>query len=61
MDGSAIEHLLNVFSHLLYQWWGDASESFFEWLTLSQLDDVLSGISASHLILILERRCYDTP
>ena len=52
MDGSTIEHLLDVFPHLLYQWWSDALELFLKWLNLSQLDDMLGGISASHFILV---------
>ena len=53
MTSSAIQHLLDVFSHL-NQGWGNMSEVLFEWLAVSQLDDVLSGISASHFILVQE-------
>ena len=52
MDGSSIQHLLDVLSDLLYLVWGDTPESLLERLILSsqKFDGMLSCIGTAHFI-----------
>ena len=49
-DRAAIQHLLDVLAHFVYQGWGNSAEPFFEQFVLHQLNDMLGGIRAPYLI-----------
>ena len=50
MDGSSVQHFLNVLPYFLHQWWGDAVESFLEWLVIQQLNIVFRDIRTSYFM-----------
>ena len=50
MDGSSVQHLLNVLPHFLHQWQGNAVESLLEWLVIQQLNIVFRDICAAYFM-----------